>query len=143
MKPYLANTWTGQYDSIRLYKTPNEKLTTHLSELSRAFDPKLHGSTLAAQVDPEFINNLQSRLNSYSLEISGVNINIKLKEKADESSHKVEPQKLRSAYAEDFLSRIDADESDVGLHGEMLASTVPIQDPYAVTVDYLLYSSIT
>ena len=60
------------------------------------------------------------------LEISGVDVKVKLKDKADDSANKVEPFKLRSAYAEDYLSRIGADESGVGLHGEMLASTIPI-----------------
>lgn len=137
LKPFLAAAWTGQKDSIRLYQKSGMTLPNGLDELSKTFDPNIHGSVLETQTDPNFLKNLQSTLEKYTVELDGLQVKINYRNKNDQTTGLVS-QKMRSAYAEDYAVRKRDDQNRVGFHGEMLASTVPIQDPYAVTVDYIL-----
>ncbi len=135
----MANAWTGQKDSIRLYQTPDKTLPKRLDELGEKFDIFKHGPRLEPQKDPDFLKNLLHQLENYTLELDGLQVKVNYRKKEDQKMHLIS-QKMRSAYAEDFAARLGAHHYRVGMHGEMLASTIPIQDPYAVTVDYILYS---
>ena len=105
-----------------------------LGKLCEPFDYKKHGKYLHTQEDQKYFDTLADALNMLSIKLEGNQVNIF---KGD-VANKLEPLKLKSAYAEDYALRKGDNTDTAALVGEMEYSTIPKQDPYPVTTDYVL-----
>lgn len=138
LKRYQANSWTGQAASIDIYTKWKEKTTAErIERLAYKFDAETQGEYLKAQGNETYFDSLFERLAKTSLRLEGNKLLIVPSKEAKP----LVPSKLKSAYAEDFAQRLKDPESIEkarNLHGEMSFSTIPIQDPYPVCVDFVL-----
>lgn len=135
LKRYTINNWTGQYSGLDLHsKLVKESVAYRLAKLCEPFDHKKHGKYLHTQSDAKYFDGLAAALDCLSIQLVDDKVEIVKGKQAD----KLEPLKLKSAYAEDYALRKGKDTTLAALVGEMQYSTIPKQDPFPVTTDYVL-----
>jgi len=137
LKKYKEDSWAGQYSGINVHTKLKTPIQDRLQRLAFKFCPDLQGKYLNPQSNGRYFDKLYEKLARLGLKIEGEKILIVPSDKATP----LKPTKLKSAYAEDYFQRLLSEEdvkAAASLHGEMTFSTVPIQDPYPVTVDFLL-----
>lgn len=138
LKRYQQNSWTGQNSSIDIYtKWGDKSPADRLDRLAYKFNAETQSQYFNRQRNDTFFDKLFDKLAMLSLHIVGDKILIVPSKEAQP----LVPSKLMSAYAVDFGQRLKDPESierAKNLHGEMSFSTIPIQDPYPVCVDFVL-----
>lgn len=135
LRRYTADHWTGQYSGLNLHSEfIKESMNHRISKLCEVFDYRIHGKGLHVQSDDKYFDSLARTLSHFSIKLE----NDKVKIFKGDVAHKLEPMKLKSAYAEDYAQRNSQDSKTAALVGEMTYSTIPKQDPYPVTTDYVL-----
>lgn len=128
--------WSGQTNGVNLWKQSKVELSRleedlcfhYIGENSKGVDK---------------CEKILNAVSSYTVRLSNDSLIISKSTKPGSWKTMCSEQRLqtRSAYASDWQRRTNStDESSKmkGPTGEMLFSTVPIQDPYPVTVDYVL-----
>lgn len=135
LKRYTADNWTGQYSGLNIHaEYIKEKVSVRLEKLCEIFNYERHGKSLHIQEDHSFFDSLANTLSRLSIKLEDDRVLIS----KDNFAHKLEPLRLKSAFAEDFALRKARDPKTAALVGEMEFSTIPKQDPFPVTTDYVL-----
>jgi hypothetical protein len=136
LKRYTIENWSGQYLGLELHGRMKENgFDESLSLLCESFNHEKHGKTLKNQEDDLYLDKLYEVLRCLSVKLTPGRIEIV----KGNLMRKAEPMRLKSAYAEDFAVRNKENTEVSALVGEMKFSTIPKQDPYPVTTDYVLY----
>jgi len=128
--------WSGQLAGFDVFDKLKSSMRRKLEINNRKFDYQKHGEYLFAEKQPEFFPGLYSSLERIALKMGEGRITFEYREKGE----KFVPLKMKSAYREDAKKRKYFKPQEET--GEILFSTVPIQECYPFTVDYLLYSCI-
>lgn len=136
LKRYTIENWTGQYSGLNVHaQMIKEKIDVRMKLLCEKFDWDKHGKHMKDQKDSAYFDKLYEMLRYLAVELD----NGKIKIVKGDQMRKAEPMKLKSAYAEDFALRHKEDTEVSAMVGEMTYSTIPKQDPFPVTTDYVLY----
>ena len=128
---FSCNNWTGQYSSQNIHTKMKSSLKRKLEMLGERFDSQNHGRFLFPEKNKDGFMQLQTALDKLTINIEGSKIIFRPREKPVEAP----VLSMKSAYAEIYNEKYG---SQHGQTGEILYSTIPIQDPYPVTVDYIL-----
>jgi hypothetical protein len=131
---FKCNNWTGQYSAGNVHTKMQSSIHRKLSLLSENFNHEKHGRFLYKEEQPDFVDSLLHLVDSLDLVLEENYFIFK------DVSHpvKFKPLHLRSAYADDYHARTHAPYYTSSSAGEMVFSTIPAQDPYPFTVDYVL-----
>ena len=131
---FKCSNWTGQYAAGNIHTKLQSSIHRKLSLLSEAFDHQKHGRYLYPEEEPDFVHSIFNLVNSLDLVLEENYFLYK------HTPHpiKFQPFSLRSAYAEDYHARYHSSYYMPTSAGEILFSTIPPQDPYPFTVDYVL-----
>ncbi len=130
LRDYASSNWTGQHSVDSVFNKMKTGLKRKLELIGEVFQPNKHGRYLRWQEDSEYFENLVFKFESLKLTIEGNKILARYTDTIKPFKH----LKLKSAYAEDYNRR----GGTKWMTGEMMYSTVPVQQPYPFTVDYIL-----
>jgi len=127
---FAANCWTGQAAAGHAHYRLQSSQQRKLEILGERFDREKHGKYLHRAESREAFLELQVELDRLELRLEGEKVRVGLC--ATPTNNAV--LYMKSAYGELW----DAHGRGSGQSGEMSYSTIPVQDPYPHTVDYLL-----
>ena len=109
-------------------------MSRKLSLLSEYFNSNKHGKFLHTEENPDFLDSVLKLVGSLNLVLDDDSFRYHKNNKPII----VKPISLKSCYAEDYHSRNSSNMYSGSSAGEMIFSTIPAQDPYPFTVDYIL-----
>lgn len=149
LKQFAHNNWTGQTQVHSIHTKLQSSMLRKLSLLNEHFDVQKHGRYLYPESNPLFFPSLEARLASTILVLNpstgqieyGVSTpNILSSSPSSIQSTDNSILSLQSAYGQ---AHLQGQSPNYSMTGEMLFSTIPVQDPYPFTVDYIFYSSLS
>lgn len=125
------NNWTGQAAAQHAYSRLQSSQQRKLEILGERFDRERHGKYLYRAESSKSFLALQEELDKVAVRVEGEKVLLSV----DPVPSNNAVLYMKSAYGEMF-NQVRG--SSHGQTGEMSYSTIPIQDPYPHTVDYIL-----